>query len=62
MAPNGPFKLVTVNTAPKRAKILIGRVVDILKDEYTIEYVANCSSKDEVAGVVETYRPDVLVN
>jgi hypothetical protein len=45
MAPRGPFKLVTVNTAPERAKILIGRVVEALKDDYTIEYVANCASK-----------------
>lgn len=45
MAPKGPFKLVTVNTAPQRAKILIGRVVEALKDDYAIEYVANCASK-----------------
>lgn len=45
MAPKGPFKLVTVNTAPERAKILVSRVVEALKDDYTIEYVANCVSK-----------------
>ena len=44
MAPKGPFKLVTVNNAPERAKVLIGRVAEALKDEYQIEYVANCSS------------------
>lgn len=45
MAPKGPFKLVTVNNAPERAKVLIGRVAEALKDEYIIDYVANCSSK-----------------
>lgn len=44
MAPKGPFKLVTVNNAPERAKVVIGRVVEALKDEYTIDHVANCIS------------------
>lgn len=44
MAPKGPFKLVTVNNAPERAKVLIGKVAEALKDDYTIDYVANCSS------------------
>lgn len=39
----GPFRLVTVNTAPERAKKLIGRMIEGLKDNYEIEYVANCS-------------------
>lgn len=43
-SPKGPYRLVTVNNAPERAKRLIGRVVDELKDQYTIEYVANCIS------------------
>lgn len=41
-APKGPFRLVTVNTAPERAKRLIGRVADILKDRYEIIHVDNC--------------------
>jgi hypothetical protein len=40
----GPFKLVTVNTAPERAKRLIGRVVVDVQDTYTIDYVANAES------------------
>lgn len=44
-APKGPFRLVTVNTAPERAKRLIGRVVEALKDQYTIIHVDNCESK-----------------
>jgi hypothetical protein len=43
-SPKGPYRLVTVNTAPERAKKLIGRVVVALKDQYTIEHVANCES------------------
>jgi hypothetical protein len=41
MPPKGPYKLVTVNTAPARAKIIIGRVVEAVKETYTIDYVAN---------------------
>ena len=43
--PEGPFKLVTVNTAPVRAKEIIGQVVEELKDSYTIRHVANCQRK-----------------
>ena len=43
--PLGPFKLVTVNTAPDRAKRLIGRVVVDMKDKYTIIHAGNADSK-----------------
>lgn len=43
--PIGPFKLVTVNTAPERAKRLIGRVVEDVKDKYTIIHSGNADSK-----------------
>lgn len=43
--PKGPYRLVTVNTAPERAKRLIGRMVEALKDRYTIVHVDNCESK-----------------
>ena len=42
---NKPIKLVTVNTAPERAKRLIGRVVEDVKDKYTIIHAANVESK-----------------
>jgi hypothetical protein len=42
--PKGPFRLVTVNTAPERAKRLIGRMAEALKDRYTIIHVDNCES------------------
>lgn len=41
----GPFRLVTVNTAPERAKRLIGRLIAELQDDYEIIHVDNCSSK-----------------
>ena len=40
----GPFRLVTVNTAPERALRLIGRLVEALKEEYEIVHVDNCQS------------------
>jgi hypothetical protein len=42
--PKGPFKLVTVNTAPERAFRLIGRLTEELKERYTIVHAANCES------------------
>jgi hypothetical protein len=41
MAPKGPFRLCTVNKAPERAKLLVGRVVADVKAEYTIDYLEN---------------------
>lgn len=41
----GPYRLVTVNTAPERAQRLVGRMVEALKDRYTIVHAANCESK-----------------
>jgi len=44
MAPQGPYKLVTVNNAPERAKSLVGRVIEDLKEKYTIVHAANAES------------------
>jgi hypothetical protein len=62
MATIGPFTLVTVNTAPDRAKRLIGRVVEDVKEQYTIIHAANAASIDEVRETVEEARPDILVS
>ncbi|KAK1765414.1 hypothetical protein QBC33DRAFT_544246 [Phialemonium atrogriseum] len=59
-APKGPYRLVTVNTAPERAKKLIGRMTEALKDQYEIEYVDNCQSIDEVVPKVTKHKPSVL--
>ncbi|GKT41566.1 uncharacterized protein ColSpa_01747 [Colletotrichum spaethianum] len=61
MAPKGPYKLVTVNTAPERAKRLVGRVVEELKDRYTIEHVANCETEeaDQILSTARSLRPGI---
>ncbi|THY26014.1 hypothetical protein D6D01_04646 [Aureobasidium pullulans] len=58
--PLGPFKLVTVNTAPERAYRLIGRVVENVKDKYTIIHAGNADSQEQVREVVTKEQPDVL--
>lgn len=44
MAPSMTYKLVSVNKVPARAKVIIGRVVEAVKDTYTIDYAANAES------------------
>ena len=58
----GSYRLVTVNNAPERAKQLVGRVVNDLKDRYTIIHVANCDSPDRVREIVKEHKPDILVS
>ncbi|KAB5535288.1 hypothetical protein GE09DRAFT_1291413 [Coniochaeta sp. 2T2.1] len=60
MAPAGPYKLVTVNTAPERAFRLIGRVVEDVKEKYTIIHSANVDTIEGVRAKVEEVKPDVL--
>ncbi|RPD59087.1 hypothetical protein L226DRAFT_536350 [Lentinus tigrinus ALCF2SS1-7] len=54
------YRLVTVNTAPERAKRLIGRVVEDVKDKYTIVHAANAKSIEEVRPILEREQPNVL--
>ncbi|KAL2004840.1 hypothetical protein VTN00DRAFT_3113 [Thermoascus crustaceus] len=58
--PKGPFRLVTVNTAPERAFRLIGRVTEALRDKYTIIHAANCEKIEEVEPKVKEIQPDLL--
>ncbi|QDS75473.1 hypothetical protein FKW77_004411 [Venturia effusa] len=58
--PLGPFKLVTVNNAPERAKRLIGRVVEEVKDRYTIIHAGNADSLEAAPGLVKEIQPDLL--
>ncbi|KAI0372594.1 hypothetical protein BV20DRAFT_1014514 [Pilatotrama ljubarskyi] len=53
-------KLVTVNTAPERAKRLIGRVVEDVKDQFTIMHVANVERVEDVRPTLEKEQPDLL--
>ncbi|KAL1890760.1 hypothetical protein Sste5346_008085 [Sporothrix stenoceras] len=54
------WRLVTVNTAPERAKRLIGRMVEALKDQYDIQHVDNCDNLDQVLPKVTQHKPNVL--
>ncbi|PGH07783.1 hypothetical protein AJ79_06171 [Helicocarpus griseus UAMH5409] len=56
----GPFKLVTVNTAPERAYRLIGRVAQGLSDRYAIIHAGNCEKIEEVGPKVTEIQPDLL--
>ncbi|KAF2664155.1 hypothetical protein BT63DRAFT_429686 [Microthyrium microscopicum] len=58
--PLGPFRLVTVNTAPERAKRLIGRVVEDLKESYTIIHAGNADSMQAVRGIIQKEKPELL--
>lgn len=53
---------MTVNTAPERAKRLVGRVADNLADRYIIEHVDNCASMDLVKDTFERVKPDMMVS
>ncbi|KAH9951054.1 alpha/beta-hydrolase [Amylocystis lapponica] len=52
--------LVTVNTAPERASRVVGRVLEALKDRYTIMHVANIDKIEDVQAGVEREKPDLL--
>ncbi|KAN0119966.1 hypothetical protein V8E51_002174 [Hyaloscypha variabilis] len=60
MAPKGPYKLCTVNTVPERAKLVVGRFIESVKESYIIIYVENASRIEDVKGMCERNRPDVL--
>ncbi|KAI0831825.1 hypothetical protein BC628DRAFT_1415330 [Trametes gibbosa] len=55
-----PIKLVTVNTAPERAKRLIGRVVEDVKDRFTIVHAANVERIEDVRATLINENPDLL--
>lgn len=58
--PKGPFKLITVNTAPERAKRLVGRVADNLAHLFAIEHVDNCGTMEAVKPTVEKWQPEMM--
>lgn len=66
--PAGPFKLVTVNSNPERAKKLCGRLVEEMRATHHIDYVANTTSKQHTrsymarvssARELNNYEPDI---
>lgn len=44
-APKGPFRLVTVNPQPERAKNVVSKVIARLQDQYTITHVGNIDGR-----------------
>ncbi|KAK8213672.1 hypothetical protein IWZ01DRAFT_212144 [Phyllosticta capitalensis] len=58
--PLGPYKLVTVNSAPERAKRLVGRVCNDVKERYLIVHVGNAEDISQVAALVRAHQPDLL--
>jgi len=60
MSPLGPYLLVTVNNVPTRAKLVIGRFIETVKDRWTINLVGNAEGIDEVKGLCEKEKPDIL--
>lgn len=57
----GPYRLVTVNTAPDRAKRIVSQAIEALKERYTIGHVANCESIAQVAPTVSKRHANILV-
>ncbi|PMD65445.1 uncharacterized protein K444DRAFT_640349 [Hyaloscypha bicolor E] len=60
MAPKGPYKLCTVNTVPERAKRVVGRLIEDVKDTYTITHVENAERLEDVKSMCERNHPDIL--
>ncbi|KAJ6488841.1 hypothetical protein C8R45DRAFT_992989 [Mycena sanguinolenta] len=55
-----PYRLLTVNTFPERAKRLIGRVVADVQDRYAIVHIGNVERIEDVRETVEREKPDVF--
>ncbi|KAK8254317.1 hypothetical protein IWZ00DRAFT_529595 [Phyllosticta capitalensis] len=60
--PLGPYKLVTVNSAPERAKRLVGRVCNDVKERCLIVHVGNAEDISQVAALVRAHQPDLLIH
>ncbi len=45
MASPKSYKLATVNSNPERAKMIVGKVIEAVKDQYTIVHAANAESE-----------------
>lgn len=50
--------LVSVNTAPERAKVVIGTVIENVKDKYSIVHAGNTTSEWRVSGGARTDHTD----
>ncbi|KAL7419970.1 hypothetical protein Q5752_004933 [Cryptotrichosporon argae] len=57
-APHGqPINLVSVNTVPARAKVVIGKVIENVKDKYTIVHAGNTETIEGVKPLLLSVQP-----
>lgn len=52
-----PVNLVSVNTAPERAKKVIGTVIENVKDKYDIVHAGNSTTIEGVKPLLESVQP-----
>lgn len=52
-----PVNLVSVNTAPERAKVVIGTVIENVKDKYDIVHAGNSTTIEGVKPLLESVQP-----
>ncbi|BGO99343.1 hypothetical protein NBRC10513v2_000448 [Rhodotorula toruloides] len=52
-----PVNLVSVNTAPERAKKVIGAVIEGVKDRYSIVHAGNSETIEGVKPLLESVQP-----
>lgn len=52
-----PINLVSVNTAPERAAKVIGKVIENVKDRYTIVHAGNSTTIEGVAPLLKSVQP-----
>ncbi|BGP59176.1 hypothetical protein NBRC10512_004969 [Rhodotorula toruloides] len=56
-ASSQPVNLVSVNTAPERAKKVIGAVIEGVKDRYSIVHAGNSETIEGVKPLLEFVQP-----
>ncbi|KAK0925122.1 hypothetical protein LTR29_018092 [Friedmanniomyces endolithicus] len=61
MASQRTYKLVTVNSNPERAKMIVGKVIEAVKDQFTIVHAANADSPGAARPIFEEIVPDIVV-
>ena len=63
MAPKGPYKLCTVNKVPERAKLIVGRFIESVKDTYIIDHADNAASMFALSFCLQSAcdQPDIGV-
>ncbi|PWN86830.1 hypothetical protein FA10DRAFT_304719 [Acaromyces ingoldii] len=52
-----PVQLVSVNTAPDRAKKVIGAVIEQVKEKYAIEHAGNSETIEGVEPLLRSIQP-----